>query len=190
MNTPAHIVLNLLCVGRLDAASVIVPTVVGAILPDVPMFVMYFVAKVIWQQPERLIWTKTYHQTGWQNFIDLFNSVPLMLVGLGLCWGMNVQFGVLLFASMLLHIAGDFPLHRDDAHRHFFPLSNWRFYSPVSYWDPRYHGRIVTTLEQLAVILSCGVLFQFYGAIPAKITIGLIGLSYVAYFVYGSLVWR
>ncbi|MEO0828424.1 MAG: hypothetical protein AAFW84_08630 [Cyanobacteria bacterium J06635_15] len=189
MNTPAHVVLNLLCVGRHDMTSVITPVVVGAILPDAPMFVMYFIAKVIWRQPESVIWTKTYNQAGWQNFIDLFNSVPLMLVGLGLCWWTDSKLGMLLFISMLMHIAGDLPLHHDDAHRHFFPLSNWRFYSPVSYWDPRYHGRFVTMLEGLGVVLSCGVLFQTYDSGVGKVAIGLVGLSYVAYFAYAYIVW-
>lgn len=189
MNTPAHVVLNLLCVGRQDATSVIVPVAIGAILPDAPMFVMYFVAKVIWQQSERVIWTQTYNQAGWQNFIDVFNSVPLIVLGLGICWWTHSKLGILLFASMLIHIVGDFPLHHDDAHRHFFPLSNWRFYSPVSYWDPRHHGRLVTSLEQLAVVLSCGVLFQVYESMAGKASIGLVGLSYVAYFVYAFIVW-
>jgi len=37
---------------------------------------------------------------------------------------------------MALHALFDFPLHHDDGHRHFWPFSEFRFDSPVSYWDP------------------------------------------------------
>jgi len=41
-----------------------------------------------------------------------------------------------------LHTLCDIPVHHDDGPLIFFPL-NWdyRFRSPLSYWDPAYHGR-------------------------------------------------
>ena len=84
MNTPAHVVINLLCLGQRDTVSISMPVIVGAILPDAPMFIFYFVEKVIRQTPELVIWQQSYYQTGWQNFIDLFNSLPLMLTNLGI----------------------------------------------------------------------------------------------------------
>jgi hypothetical protein len=78
MNTPAHIVLNLLCLGRRDEGQLIAPVIIGAILPDAPMFVFYFVEKVLRNTPEPIIWSKSYFETHWQNLIDLFNSVPLI----------------------------------------------------------------------------------------------------------------
>jgi hypothetical protein len=138
MNTPAHIVVNLLCIGRRDTASVLIPVAIGAILPDAPMFVFYFVEKIIRSTPESVIWRQAYYYPHWQNFIDLFNSLPLMLAGLlAASWAKSLV-GKLLFSSMMLHVAGDLPLHHDDGHRHFFPVSNWRFESPISYWDANY----------------------------------------------------
>lgn len=49
--------------------------------------------------------------------------------------------------SLLLHACADFPLHHDDAHRRFFPFSDYRFSSPVSYWDPRHHGAWGASVE-------------------------------------------
>ncbi|MEM8545578.1 MAG: hypothetical protein AAGF66_16485 [Cyanobacteria bacterium P01_H01_bin.119] len=190
MNTPAHVVFNLLCVGRQDTTALIAPAVVGAILPDAPMFIMYFLAKVVWRQPESVIWSQTYYQAGWQNFTDLFNSIPLLLLGLGLCWWAKSPVGIVLFVSMLLHVAGDFPLHHHDAHRHFFPFSDWRYESPLSYWDPRYHGRIVSRVETVSMLVGCGILFYTYQSIVGKATVALVGLSYGAYFLYGLVVWR
>lgn len=123
MNTPAHVVVNLLCLGRRDRAKVLIPVVTGAILPDAAIFLFYYVEKVIRGAPERLIWTQAYYQEHWQNLIDLFNSLPLMIVGLFISLWVNSRIGMLLFASMMLHVLGDLPLHHDDGHRHFFPFS-------------------------------------------------------------------
>jgi len=189
MNTPAHVVMNLLCLGKQPQSIILTPIIIGAILPDAPMFVFYFVEKVLRKTPESMIWREAYYQSHWQNFIDLFNSLPCIVLGLGLTLWAGSQFGVLLFGSMVLHIAGDLPLHHDDAHRHFFPFSNWRFISPISYWDPRHYGHIVSIVEILMVVISCGLLFVLYDSLPGKITIGLIGMSYLAYFIYVLLVW-
>ncbi len=189
MNTPAHVMINLLCLGRQDEARVLTPVILGALLPDVPMFIFYFVEKVIRSTSERVIWSQAYHQSGWQNFIDLFHSLPLMGLGISLSYWGSSKIGVLFFASMVLHVAGDLPLHHDDGHRHFFPLSNWRFSSPLSYWDPRHYGHIVGVLEILAVIVSCIVLLRLYESWLGKITIAVIGFVYVAYFVYVFTVW-
>jgi hypothetical protein len=50
-------------------------------------------------------------------------------------------------ASMALHAVADLLTHHDDAHRHLWPLSGWRFASPVSYWDPAHFGAWFAPLE-------------------------------------------
>ena|GEM_PF-212873 len=189
MNTPAHVLISLLCLGRRDTASVLTPAIAGALLPDAPIFLFYFVEKVILGTPESFIWRQAYYQAGWQNFIDLFNSLPLMAIGLGAVLWAGSRVGVLLFGSMMLHVLGDLPLHHDDGHRHFFPFSNWRFESPVSYWDPNHYGGIVTVLEIVLVLVSCGILFRIYQSRAGKIAIGAIGLCYLTYFLYAIAVW-
>jgi hypothetical protein len=189
MNTPAHVVLNLLCLGRQDTAPVLMPIISGALLPDLPIMAFYFVEKVLRGTSEQVIWTEAYYQPGWQNLIDFFNSLPLMLLGLLVCLWMRYTPGILFFASMMLHVLGDLPLHHDDGHRHFFPFSDWRFVSPVSYWDPRHHGNIVAPLEILGVLISCGILFMNYESLAGKASLALTGGSYLAYFIYVFTVW-
>lgn len=189
MNTPAHVILNLLCLGREDTHRILTPVVTGAILPDAPMFLFYFVEKVVRGTSEQVIWSQAYYQPHWQNGIDLFNSLPLVMVGLLITLVARSQWGTLLFASMMLHIGGDLPLHHDDGHRHFFPFSEWRFVSPVSYWDPNHYGGIVTLLEILAVIGSCAILARTYQSLAGKLVIGAIGLCYLSYFLYVFTVW-
>ena len=103
---------------------------------------------------EAAIWTESYFAPHWQDVFDLFNSIPLVALALVVSHLLGAQRGVWLCASMLLHIAFDLPLHHDDAHRHFYPLSDWRFESPLSYWDPRYHGRWFGLAEMAGVALG------------------------------------
>ena len=45
------------------------------------------------------------------------------------------------------HTIADFLTHVDDTRPLFWPLSGWEWSSPVSYYDPRYHGREFVALE-------------------------------------------
>ena len=65
------------------------------------------------------------------------------------------------FLSVLCHAFCDLPVHVHDAHRHFFPLSDYRFISPWSYWDVRYHGRTVALVEALLAFLCS--LYIYWG---------------------------
>ncbi len=133
MNTPAHLIVNLFALGRKETPSKQVAVLAGAIIPDAPMFLFYFIEKVVQRVPEFLIWSRDYYLAPWQNFIDCFNSLPLIALGFVLAWKAQSRAGQLLFFSMILHVLGDLPLHHDDAHRHLYPFSDWRFESPVSY---------------------------------------------------------
>lgn len=142
MNTPAHVALNLALVPNRRWATFGLAVLLGALLPDAPMFVFYAYHKFVAGTPEAVIWRQSYFRTQWQAFFDVFNSIPLIAF-MGLA-GVLIKslFIEALALSMLLHCLLDFPLHNDDAHRHFFPFSDWRFESPVSYWDPRFYGDI------------------------------------------------
>lgn len=165
MNTPSHAIVNLaLLVPFAVGAESIEPIesvalatggaiFAGAILPDLPMFVLYVWAKGIQRQSEGQIWSQTYWQPFWQNLTHLFHSIPLALGGAAIAYGTGSTAIALLCLSAALHSLGDLPVHHDDAHRHFMPLSNYRFISPFSYWDRRYHARWVSLAEKLLVFL-------------------------------------
>ena len=66
----------------------------------------------------------------------------------------------------------DLPVHHNDGHRHFLPISNWRFESPVSYWDPAHFGVIFATLE-LVLAVSALIYVMRKGEKPmSRIAIG------------------
>jgi hypothetical protein len=143
MNTPAHLAINLLVLARRLPPKAQLAVVAGALLPDLPMFWFYFYEKVVASKPESIIWEKAYFDSGWQNFFAVFNSAPLLLGAIALSSIRRARMWTLLFVSMLAHILLDFPLHREDAHRHVYPFTDWRFFSPVSYWDLHHYGNLV-----------------------------------------------
>ena len=153
MNTPGHYILNLALLGKTIAPQQNLAIAIGAILPDLPIFVFYFVAKFVYKMPESKIWSEAYYEPFWHNTVALFHSIPLALVGIAVCYVLGWQVGIVLGISMICHSLLDLPVHHDDAHRHFFPLSNYRFTSPFSYWDTNHYGRIVAFVEMALVII-------------------------------------
>lgn len=130
------------------------PILLGALVPDAAIFVFYGWAKWGANLPESVIWSAAYYSQPWQDIFAVGNSIPLALLGLGIALGLK-QLGWLTFcASILLHHLCDLPVHHDDAHRHFFPLSDYRFISPLSYWDADHYGHIVALVELTLVILA------------------------------------
>lgn len=155
MNTPAHILISTALLCRKPAppntSTCFSAAVLGAVVPDGMMFVFYAVEKFIFQSTEREIWSQRYFTAGWQDIFDVFNSVPIVILGLAIAWRLGNRWTFVFLASMLIHFVLDLPLHHDDGHRHFFPLSDWRFESPVSYWDPKHFGIPMSVFE---VVLS------------------------------------
>jgi len=189
VNTPGHAVLNLLLLGNRECPRLFAPIALGAVLPDVPMFLFYLYQKVWLGTPERTIWSESYYQLGWQAFFDVFNSLPLVAIAALVAHAIKLPRVVALFASMMVHAICDFLLHRNDAHRHFFPFSEWRFASPVSYWDPRHYGAIVSSIEIVVVIIGAFGLFSQY---PAKGPLGFLAFIFVCYglyIAYALMVW-
>lgn len=189
MNTPSHLILNLCALGRRDAADTVVPIAVGAVLPDAAMFVFYAVEKLWLGASEQVIWTTRYFAPAWQDFFDLFNSVPIIAAGFGISFLARNRPNMLLFASMGLHVLLDLPLHHDDGHRHFHPISDWRFASPVSYWDPNHYGYITAPLE-FAVALAGGVVLgRRHPSRRARIALGALAALYGAFIAFALVTW-
>ena len=189
MNTPAHAVASLLILGDRDRPETGVPLAIGACVPDAPIFAFYAYQKLWRGMGEDWIWSEGYYLASWQAFFDVFNSLPLILIGLLAARALGRAGFTAFFASMGIHVLGDWPLHHDDAHRHLFPFSDWRFESPVSYWDPAHYGSIVAPLEALLVIAGGLFLMRRYPARGPRLLIGGIVGLYVAYWAYVVTVW-
>ncbi len=154
MNTPSHYVLNLVLLRKTIAPNANVAIAIGAITPDLPIFIFYAIAKLIYHLPERQIWSETYYTAMVQFWVSLGHSIPIAAIGLCLSFFYHWHFGIAFFASVICHSLLDFPVHNSDAHRHFFPLSDYKFISPFSYWDINHYGKTVAFIEILLVIIA------------------------------------
>ena len=187
MNTPSHVAASLLIWRRATTWREVTAIVVGAILPDANMFLFYGYQKFV-GATETSIWGDLYFRDQWQYFFDVFNSFPIALILLLIAWRLKAHWLQLLLMSAMLHMICDLPLHHDDGHRHFLPISGWRFESPISYWDPKRYGLIVAPIELVGSLLS--LIFIWRSGSPqtkkvakAMLWIYAIGLAaVVAYF--------
>jgi len=154
LNTPAHAIINSAILRRGKFANEPLAIFVGAVLPDLPMFLFYAYARLAMGLNDGVVWSQTYFEPGWQRLFDWFHSFPLalLLIVIGIAARKNWLSAASL--SAFGHSLLDFTLHHDDAHRHFLPLSNFRFSSPVSYWDPNHFGIWGALIEVVMVIGS------------------------------------
>lgn len=208
MTTPAHAALSLIVLGRSERNAL--PVALGAVAPDVPMLVFYLWERLVLGVSESRIWSERYFDPGWQVVFDIPSSIPLL--GIALCIllvligrrstaGHIPSAGVtasprrakltastLFVASMILHALGDLPLHREDAHRHFFPFSDWRFTSPVSYWDPDHYGGYAAVAEIVLVLAVSAFLFRAYRGRGRWVVAGVAGI-YALFIGFAVLMW-
>ena len=175
--------------GRKPEPSRIGAVAAGALVPDLPIIGFYAWQRLVAGQSEHAIWSRFYFEPGWQLFFDVFNSAPLALAGLAACALARTRAGIAFFASVLLHIAGDLPLHHDDAHRHFLPFTQWRFHSPLSYWDPRYGGDVTGMIEAVAVLACTVLLVWCWRGSRAQWFAGAFFAFYLAYLLFARVVW-
>lgn len=185
MNTQSHVIINAALLNRKDKPHLQRYLLLGALIPDLPMFVFFVVEAFMFGHPQQQIWSERYFLPQWQNFIDIFNAVPLILIVLGIGYRLKSEAVIFCCLSMLLHCAADFFLHHDDAHRHFFPLLQFRFSSPISYWDAARYGRIVSLIEIVITILASIYLFpRLNSRIARGVLIAVNSLSVLLYIVF------
>lgn len=180
MQTPTHILVAAALFARPAAPRRNALVFAAALLPDLSIFVLFGWARLIRGATEHEVWRVLYWQEPWQLLNAVSNSFPL--------WGLVLAAGlvarrqlVAVFAGAgLMHLALDFPVHNSDAHRHFWPLSDWRFHSPLSYWDQRHNGDIVGWGEIVLALALMAVLAVRFGSTATRVLLSLAALSYVA----------
>ena len=184
--------------------------IAGALAPDAGVYGLFAWSKLA-GVPEREVWRSVYFAEPMQTIQAVLNSAPVyafvffiaMLVlsprgeraAKGAAprtsgwWGsvdVHSALGLLAIAA-LLHLAGDLPVHADDAHRHFWPLTDWRFHSPISYWDPAHGGNWFAWIEA-ALGISCAVLlWRRFRAGWVRVLLALAVVAYLAVPLYFTL---
>lgn len=168
MNTPAHLIIGASAFARPDAKAVNASAVLGSLAPDVSLYLLAINAIFIQGIPERTVFGEMYFSDEWQRVFAIDNSffvwLAVLLAGMALKQRWLLVFG----AAALIHLALDMPLHHDDGRQHFWPVSDWVFSSPVSYWDPARHGLIFGSLEALVCVALCVLLWRRFRGWPAR----------------------
>ncbi len=182
--------LNALILGRGPWRAAWLPITAGAVMPDLPIIAFYVYQRGVLGTPDAFIWSSAYFQPDWQLLFDLFHSLPLLCLAAVISWRARALHLLAFITSMILHCLTDLPLHHDDAHAHFLPLSNWRFESPISYWDARHHGHLIAAVEMLFVLGGAGVLVLRSPIKAWRIVGALTLLSYAMFFAFAAILWQ
>ena len=208
MNTQTHLLLAAALFVRPGRPRANAAVIAGALVPDAGVYGLFAWSKLA-GVPETEVWRTIYFAEPMQTVQAVCNSAPLyaalLVVGFALgerraglamppynggWWAaVGPLHWLALFAlAALVHLAGDLPLHADDAHRHFWPLSDWRFYSPVSYWDRDHYGGAFSIIEAVLGLVLCAVLWRRFAVPWVRALLALAAAVYVAVPVYFTLV--
>jgi membrane-bound metal-dependent hydrolase YbcI (DUF457 family) len=126
------------------------PFAVGAVLPDVvyfPLMIRILLTEGPGEWGDLALWdAATAHPITRALHSYLPAGLAFVLAYLaGWMWLLPWLGGV------LSHVLLDMLTHVSDAYPILWPLSDYRFPTPISYWDPAYHGREFNLIEQTAL---------------------------------------
>lgn len=155
----------------------LVAFVLGSILPDLPLGVLTLLA--ILNTPDMaaaMVYMDQLYFTS-PLWIGLHNA-PHSLVLMGLFGFLGAVFRqkrwgrwfLWYVAGAALHVVFDVFTHAGDGPMFLYPLSTFRFDSPVSYWDPAHYGGVFTVLEyslDALLILYLGIAYLRRERLPA-----------------------
>ena len=184
MNSPTHSLLAMALLSKRGHSKRNWAVFMGSVIPDIAIYLWYPYQSFIKGESGRRIWNELYFEPPMQNLIALFNSIPIyavmFLIGFfarGRLWGKCL----LVFAlAALIHMATDLPVHAHDAYRHFWPLSDWRFFSPFSYYEVDHHAGWVSLIEAVIALTSIFVLWRRFPKRWVKTLLGVLAVLYIA----------
>jgi len=145
MNTPAHLIFGMAAFAKAGQPKVTAAAFAGALIPDLSLYLMAGWHLQVLGTSPEVVFGQLYFSDAWQSIFRIDNSMF------------------------------DFLLHHDDGRAHFWPVTNWIFQSPVSYWDGRHYGNIVGPIEILASLVCCVVLWRRFKGIGMRLLIAGLG---------------
>lgn len=180
MNTPAHLIFGLAVFGRADAPKITAAALAGAIIPDLSLYLLSGTHLILLGTDPEVVFGQLYFSDAWQGIFRIDNSFIVwgLLLGLGLA--LRSAWVIALAGAALLHIGLDFPLHHDDGRAHFWPITNWIFQSPLSYWDRDHHAGIIAPLEVGLSLILCAVLWRRFRGRAMRGLIATLGVLQAA----------
>jgi len=160
MNTPAHLLVGVALFSRRRLPRTGMMAALGSLLPDASLYVLAGVSLFVLQIPPERVFGELYFSPAWQSVFAVDNSFVIWGAACAVALALRNAPAVAFAAAGLLHIATDFAMHNDDARPHFWPVSDWVFESPVSYWDSAHHAAVLAPFTLLAVVVSAVVIWR------------------------------
>lgn len=156
----------------------------GAVVPDAFIYVVALGWMIFIDEPMQRLWDEVYFDQPLQSIASAFNSIPIyaVLAGIGFVFRATLIGKILLFFSLavLLHITLDFPVHAHDAYAHFWPLTDWKFHSPLSYWEGHLHAHWVGLVETGIALTSAWVIHKRFDITWVSVLMGIFAALYLA----------
>lgn len=187
MNSPTHSLLALALLSKRGETKRNWAVLVGSLLPDTVIYIWAPYQKFLKNESGARIWNELYFQAPMQDLIAVFNSIPIyvLIAILGYIAVKQTQYirsgAALLFFALaaLVHMATDLPVHAHDAYRHFWPISDWRFFSPLSYYEAGKHSGWVSLFETALALGSIYVLWRRFPKKWVRIILAVLAVIYI-----------
>lgn len=188
MNTPTHLIMAAALFAKPEQRKVTAAALIGGFIPDLSLYFMFFWHQFVLGTPTKIIFDELYFSDFWQQIFAIDNSFIIWSILLGLAIWSKSKWMIALAGAAFIHLLFDFPLHVDDARAHFWPVTMWKFESPLSYWDSNHHGNIVSVLEILLVCVMLGILWRRFETLFPRIVIAIAAVITVVPFVVFNLI--
>ena len=171
MNTPAHVIFAAAAFARPYDRMRTFAALAGALGPDLSLYVMAGTSIWILGLSPHYVFDTLYFSDAWQQVFKVDNSFIVWGAVFAFAWWLGAKNGMVFAASGLMHLAFDFPLHHDDGRPHFWPVSDWVFQSPISYWDRAHHAGVVGPIEMGLSLLFCLLLIRRFPSLRSRMLI-------------------
>jgi hypothetical protein len=190
MNTPTHLILGAAAFGKPGVPVVTTCALAGAFAPDISLYAMAGWHLLVLDTPPNVVFDQLYFSDRWQAIFAVDNSFIL--------WGLLFTLSIYLKRQALtafsgagfLHLIFDFPLHNDDARQHFWPLTDWVYHSPFSYWDRAHHGDIIAPIEMVFSLVLLVILWRKFEGAKTRAAIAIATLFQLAPVIIRWFVFR
>ncbi len=180
MNTPAHLIIGLAVFGKAGRPAVTGAAFAGAMIPDLSLYLMAGWHLRVLETPPRVVFGELYFSDAWQSIFRIDNSMILWGIALVLAFMLRAPILIALCGAAMVHLGLDFLLHNDDGRAHFWPITNWIFQSPVSYWDADHYGNIMGPVEIILSLGLCVLLWRRFVGLWMRGLIVALGLMELA----------